>query len=298
MRCHVRSRETTLSRARRSTPHERYDRAPAEQGWLVQEASGSVPQRARTSGARRGGSFPSCKISVPANRAGEPDGTQGIRALTRPPQLDDLGHARDTSGSGSRARPGRAPVITRIRSRIRWQPISSAYSVLREIGDFWMIRQMLLNLRDRAEGRSAVSDGRIAWRLPQLPRADPDIVRRRTVRRGPGTSGADAAVVRRHGRECLSRVQRTASDTAGAPLQHRARSCHDDHGVGERYMARRTWSVRQPLWGSKPWRARIRVWTLPSSSGCGLLGRSRSAAPTVPTSPFAGTPTANFGERP
>ena len=58
-----------------------------------------------------------------------------------------------------------------------------------------------------------------------------------------------------------------------------------------------TWSVRQPLWGSGPWRARIRVWTLPLSSGCGLLGRSRSAAPTVPTSPFAGTPTASSGER-
>ena len=35
----------------------------------------------------------------------------------------------------------------------------------------------------------------------------------------------------------------------------------------------------------------------PASTGCGLLGRSRSAEPTVPTSPFAGTPTANFGER-
>ena len=57
-----------------------------------------------------------------------------------------------------------------------------------------------------------------------------------------------------------------------------------------------TWSVRQPLWVSMPWRARIRVWTLLLSTGCGLLGRSRSAEPTVPTSPFAGTPTANFGE--
>ena len=54
------------------------------------------------------------------------------------------------------ARPDGARVITRIRSRIRWQPISIAYSVLMEIGDFWMIRKMLLNLRDRAEGRSAV----------------------------------------------------------------------------------------------------------------------------------------------
>jgi hypothetical protein len=49
------------------------------------------------------------------------------------------------------ARPDGARVITRIRSRIRWQPISIAYSVLMEFGDFWMIRKMLLNLRERAE---------------------------------------------------------------------------------------------------------------------------------------------------
>jgi hypothetical protein len=69
------------------------------------------------------------------------------------------------------------------------------------------------------------------------------------------------------------------------------------HGVPFTVKETSTWSVRQPLWVSRPWRARIRVWTLLLSTGCGLLGRFRSAEPTVPTSPFAGTLTANFGER-
>jgi len=87
-----------------------------------------------------------------------PDGTQGIQvySLDRPNSMI-WGTPGDTSWVWQLdARPDGARVITRIRSRIRWQPISIAYSVLMEIGDFWMIRKMLLNLRDRAEGRSAV----------------------------------------------------------------------------------------------------------------------------------------------
>lgn len=87
-----------------------------------------------------------------------PDGTQGIQvySLDRPNSMI-WGTPGDTSWVWQLdARPNGARVITRIRSRIRWQPISIAYSVLMEIGDFWMIRKMLLNLRDRAEGRSAV----------------------------------------------------------------------------------------------------------------------------------------------
>ena len=87
-----------------------------------------------------------------------PDGTQGIQvySLDRPNSMI-WGTPGDTSWVWQLdARPGGARVITRIRSRIRWQPISIAYSVLMEIGDFWMIHKMLLNLRDRAEGRSAV----------------------------------------------------------------------------------------------------------------------------------------------
>src|SRR5215203_3438370 len=87
-----------------------------------------------------------------------PDGTQGIQvySLDRPNSMI-WGTPGDTSWVWQLdARPDEARVITRIRSRIRWQPISIAYSVLMEFGDFWMIRKMLLNLRDRAEGRSAV----------------------------------------------------------------------------------------------------------------------------------------------
>jgi hypothetical protein len=87
-----------------------------------------------------------------------PDGTQGIQvySVDRPNSMV-WGTPADTSWVWQLdARPDGARVITRIRSRIRWQPISIAYSVLMEFGDFWMIRKMLLNLRDRAEGRSAV----------------------------------------------------------------------------------------------------------------------------------------------
>ena len=86
-----------------------------------------------------------------------PDGRQGIRVHSLdPPHTMVWGTPGDTSwvwrleatSEGTR-------VITRIRSRIRWTPISLAFSVLLEVADFWMIRKMLLNLRERAEGRAA-----------------------------------------------------------------------------------------------------------------------------------------------
>jgi hypothetical protein len=91
-----------------------------------------------------------------------PDGTQGIQvySLDRPNSMI-WGTPGDTSWVWQLdARPDGARVITRIRSRIRWQPISIAYSVLMEFGDFWMIRKMLLNLRDRAkDGRRSSAAG-------------------------------------------------------------------------------------------------------------------------------------------
>ncbi|WP_139003774.1 hypothetical protein [Arthrobacter crystallopoietes] len=42
-------------------------------------------------------------------------------------------------------------VLTRIRSRIRWTPMSIAFAGLLELADFWMIRKMLLGLRERAQ---------------------------------------------------------------------------------------------------------------------------------------------------
>jgi hypothetical protein len=45
-------------------------------------------------------------------------------------------------------------VITRIRMRYRWLSPSIAFSLLIEFADIWMIRRMLLNLRERAESLS------------------------------------------------------------------------------------------------------------------------------------------------
>ena len=46
---------------------------------------------------------------------------------------------------------GTTRLVTRIRSRPRPTPMSLAFAALVEVGDIWMIRKMLLNLRTRAE---------------------------------------------------------------------------------------------------------------------------------------------------
>jgi hypothetical protein len=46
---------------------------------------------------------------------------------------------------------GSTRLITRIRSRIRATPTSIFFTMLFEVADFWMLRKMLLNLRDRAQ---------------------------------------------------------------------------------------------------------------------------------------------------
>jgi hypothetical protein len=46
---------------------------------------------------------------------------------------------------------GSTRLITRVRSHYRWLSPSIAFSALLEFGDIWMMRKMLLNLRDRAE---------------------------------------------------------------------------------------------------------------------------------------------------
>ena len=46
---------------------------------------------------------------------------------------------------------GRTRVITRIRSHYRWLSPSIAFSMLLEFADIWMLRKMLLNVRERAE---------------------------------------------------------------------------------------------------------------------------------------------------
>jgi hypothetical protein len=56
---------------------------------------------------------------------------------------------------------GSTRLVTRVRSRYRWLSPSIAYSALLEFGDIWMMRRMLLNLRDRAEGQP-----RLIWHQP------------------------------------------------------------------------------------------------------------------------------------
>ncbi|WP_269172701.1 hypothetical protein [Modestobacter sp. VKM Ac-2981] len=85
-----------------------------------------------------------------------PDGRQGLRVHAMdPPRTMVWGTPGDTTWVWQlEPRPdGTTRVLTRIRSRIRLFPMSIAFSVLLEVADFWMIRKMLLNLRDRAEGR-------------------------------------------------------------------------------------------------------------------------------------------------
>lgn len=81
-----------------------------------------------------------------------PDGSQGINVCSLdPPSSMVWGTPGDTSwvsqldpGPGGTTR-----LVTRIRSRIRWTPMSIAFSALMEVGDFWMIRKMLYGLRAR-----------------------------------------------------------------------------------------------------------------------------------------------------
>jgi hypothetical protein len=83
-----------------------------------------------------------------------PSGQQGIRVRSLdPPHTIVWGTPGDTSWAWQLdANPDATTrVITRIRSRIRWAPMSVAFSVLLEVADFWMIRKMLLNLRERAQ---------------------------------------------------------------------------------------------------------------------------------------------------
>jgi hypothetical protein len=86
-----------------------------------------------------------------------PDGKQGIavHSLTPPnsmiwatlPDTTWVWQLDETEGGSTR-------LIVRVRSRYRWLSPSIAFSMLIEFADIWMMRKMLLNLRDRAEGRT------------------------------------------------------------------------------------------------------------------------------------------------
>jgi hypothetical protein len=83
-----------------------------------------------------------------------PDGRQGmtVHSMAAPHSM-----VWSTPGETSWAwqldeRPGGTTrLITRIRSRPRRHPMSVAFFLLVEVADFWMIRKMLLSVRERAE---------------------------------------------------------------------------------------------------------------------------------------------------
>jgi hypothetical protein len=86
-----------------------------------------------------------------------PDGRHGIRVLDLdPPHSMVWGTPGDTTWSWrlNRNPDGSTRLITRVRSRYRWWSPSIAFSVLLEFADIWMMRKMLRNLRDRAEGHA------------------------------------------------------------------------------------------------------------------------------------------------
>ena len=95
------------------------------------------------------------KVSVGDVVAMSPDGLQGIHVLALdPPRSMMWGTLPDTTWlwlCEPRA-DGTTRLITRIRSHYRWLSPSIAFSLLVEFADIWMIRKMLRNVRERAEG--------------------------------------------------------------------------------------------------------------------------------------------------
>lgn len=83
-----------------------------------------------------------------------PDGKHGIRVhALDPPHLMIWGTPGDTSWAWVlEPQPDNTTrVITRVRSRYLWLSPSIAFSMLLEFADIWMMRRMLLNLRERVE---------------------------------------------------------------------------------------------------------------------------------------------------
>jgi hypothetical protein len=83
-----------------------------------------------------------------------PDGKHGIRVhALDPPHSTIWGTPGDTSWAWllDPQPDGSTRVITRVRSRYRWLSPSIAFSMLLEFADIWMLRRMLLNLRERVE---------------------------------------------------------------------------------------------------------------------------------------------------
>ncbi|HET7668603.1 MAG TPA: hypothetical protein VFK56_21570 [Mycobacterium sp.] len=83
-----------------------------------------------------------------------PDGKHGIRIYSLDPPTSMIwGTPGDTTWTWQLENEvdGRTRVITRVRSRYRWISPTILFSALLEFADVWMMRKMLLNLRDRIE---------------------------------------------------------------------------------------------------------------------------------------------------
>jgi hypothetical protein len=103
-----------------------------------------------------------------------PDGKHGIPVYAlNPPWSMIWGTPGDTSWAWVLdARPdGTTRLITRVRSRYRWRSLSIVFSMLLEFADIWMMRRMLLNLRERIEAAGASTTGSSSSRpLVERPR--------------------------------------------------------------------------------------------------------------------------------
>jgi len=119
-----------------------------------------------------------------------PDGKQGVHVLALDlPRSMLWGTLPDTTWlwvCEPRA-DGTTRLITRIRSHYRWLSPSIAFSLLVEFADIWMIRRMLLNLRERAEGL-ARTESRATLLQPKTARTRRAGTRPTTVRGRPGPS--------------------------------------------------------------------------------------------------------------
>lgn len=83
-----------------------------------------------------------------------PDGKHGMPVLAiAPPTSMIWGTPGDTTWTWQLDSAGQnsTRLISRVRSRYRWFSPSILFSALLEFGDIWMMRRMLLNIRDRAE---------------------------------------------------------------------------------------------------------------------------------------------------
>jgi hypothetical protein len=91
-----------------------------------------------------------------------PDGKQGMRvhSMNRPHSMV-WGDPGDTTWAWllEQNADGTTRLVTRVRSQYRWLSPSIIFSLLLEFADIWMMRKMLLNLRDRAEAASRAGSG-------------------------------------------------------------------------------------------------------------------------------------------